>query len=43
MRAALELLANELAAGDVVLIKASRAAGLERLAEGLLGLEGASG
>jgi UDP-N-acetylmuramoyl-tripeptide--D-alanyl-D-alanine ligase len=40
--AALELLASELATGDVVLIKASRAAGLERLAEGLLGLEGAS-
>jgi UDP-N-acetylmuramoyl-tripeptide--D-alanyl-D-alanine ligase len=39
--AALELLASELATGDVVLIKASRAAGLERLAEGLLGLEGA--
>src|SRR5947208_2128785 len=37
--AALELLASELATGDVVLIKASRAAGLERLAEGLLGLE----
>jgi UDP-N-acetylmuramoyl-tripeptide--D-alanyl-D-alanine ligase len=39
--AALELLSSELANGDVVLIKASRAAGLERLAEGLLGLEGA--
>ncbi|HET9117722.1 MAG TPA: cyanophycin synthetase, partial [Pseudonocardiaceae bacterium] len=39
--AALELLSSELAIGDVVLIKASRAAGLERLAEGLLGLEGA--
>ena len=33
---ALELLCSELAAGDVVLIKASRAAGLERIADGLL-------
>ena len=35
--AALELLHGELAPGDVVLIKASRTAGLERIAEGLLG------
>jgi UDP-N-acetylmuramoyl-tripeptide--D-alanyl-D-alanine ligase len=35
--AALEFLRGELAAGDVVLIKASRAVGLERVAEGLLG------
>jgi UDP-N-acetylmuramoyl-tripeptide--D-alanyl-D-alanine ligase len=34
--AALELLHAELAAGDVVLIKASRASGLERIADGLL-------
>ncbi|MGH3841993.1 MAG: UDP-N-acetylmuramoyl-tripeptide--D-alanyl-D-alanine ligase [Pseudonocardiaceae bacterium] len=34
--AAVEFLQGELATGDVVLIKASRAAGLERLAEGLL-------
>jgi UDP-N-acetylmuramoyl-tripeptide--D-alanyl-D-alanine ligase len=33
---ALALLRDELAAGDVVLVKASRAAGLERVAEGLL-------
>ncbi|MGH3788883.1 MAG: UDP-N-acetylmuramoyl-tripeptide--D-alanyl-D-alanine ligase [Pseudonocardiaceae bacterium] len=37
VRTALELLHSELAPGDVVLIKASRAAGLERIAEGLLG------
>jgi UDP-N-acetylmuramoyl-tripeptide--D-alanyl-D-alanine ligase len=35
--AALDLLRAELAPGDVVLIKASRAFGLERIAEGLLG------
>lgn len=35
--AALELLRAEVAAGDVVLIKASRAFGLERIADGLLG------
>ena len=35
--AVLEFLRGELAAGDVVLIKASRAIGLERVAEGLLG------
>ncbi|MGH3672906.1 MAG: glutamate ligase domain-containing protein, partial [Pseudonocardiaceae bacterium] len=34
--AAVELLRNELTGGDVVLVKASRAAGLERIAEGLL-------
>ena len=34
--AALELLRAELRPGDVVLVKASRAAGLERLAAGLL-------
>ena len=33
---ALELLRAELRPGDVVLVKASRAAGLERLAQGLL-------
>jgi UDP-N-acetylmuramoyl-tripeptide--D-alanyl-D-alanine ligase len=33
---ALELLRAELAPGDVVLVKASRAAGLERVAAGLL-------
>ncbi len=38
--AALELLHGELASGDVVLIKASRAVGLERIAEGLLGAAG---
>ncbi|MGH4013290.1 MAG: UDP-N-acetylmuramoyl-tripeptide--D-alanyl-D-alanine ligase [Pseudonocardiaceae bacterium] len=35
--AALELLRGELAPGDVVLVKASRAVGLERIADGLLG------
>lgn len=35
--AAVELLGGELAAGDVVLIKASRSFGLERVAEALLG------
>ncbi|MGH3909412.1 MAG: glutamate ligase domain-containing protein, partial [Pseudonocardiaceae bacterium] len=35
--AALELLRAELAPGDVVLVKASRAFGLERIADGLLG------
>ena len=35
--AALDLLRAEVAAGDVVLIKASRAFGLERIADGLLG------
>jgi UDP-N-acetylmuramoyl-tripeptide--D-alanyl-D-alanine ligase len=34
--AALEFLAGDLAAGDVVLVKASRAAGLERVAAALL-------
>ncbi|MGB8996183.1 MAG: UDP-N-acetylmuramoyl-tripeptide--D-alanyl-D-alanine ligase [Pseudonocardiaceae bacterium] len=38
--AALELLHGELAPGDVVLIKASRTVGLERIAEGLLGAAG---
>ncbi|MGH3779130.1 MAG: UDP-N-acetylmuramoyl-tripeptide--D-alanyl-D-alanine ligase [Pseudonocardiaceae bacterium] len=41
--AALELLHGELVPGDVVLIKASRAVGLERVAEGLLGTEGSRG
>ncbi|MDQ2791839.1 MAG: UDP-N-acetylmuramoyl-tripeptide--D-alanyl-D-alanine ligase [Actinomycetota bacterium] len=41
--AALELLQGELAPGDVVLIKASRTVGLERIAEGLLGAEGSRG
>ncbi len=36
VEAAVSLLRSELAAGDVVLVKASRAAGLERVAEGLL-------
>ncbi len=35
--AALELLRAELEPGDVVLVKASRAAGLDRLADALLG------
>ncbi|HEY2723483.1 MAG TPA: UDP-N-acetylmuramoyl-tripeptide--D-alanyl-D-alanine ligase [Pseudonocardiaceae bacterium] len=35
--AALETLRDELASGDVVLVKASRAFGLERIADGLLG------
>ncbi len=35
--AAIALLRNEIKAGDVVLVKASRAAGLERVATGLLG------
>jgi UDP-N-acetylmuramoyl-tripeptide--D-alanyl-D-alanine ligase len=39
--AAVELLHGELAAGDVVLIKASRSFGLERIAAALLG--GSSG
>jgi UDP-N-acetylmuramoyl-tripeptide--D-alanyl-D-alanine ligase len=34
--AALDLLRDELAPGDVVLVKASRAFGLERIADGLL-------
>ncbi|HEX6402035.1 MAG TPA: UDP-N-acetylmuramoyl-tripeptide--D-alanyl-D-alanine ligase [Pseudonocardiaceae bacterium] len=38
--AALDLLSGELAAGDVVLIKASRSFGLERIAEALLGGSG---
>ncbi len=37
--AALELLRSELRGGDVVLTKASRAFGLERIADGLLGSE----
>ncbi|MGH3513924.1 MAG: glutamate ligase domain-containing protein, partial [Pseudonocardiaceae bacterium] len=40
--AALELLHNELAPGDVVLIKASRTVGLERIAQGLLDAEGSN-
>ena len=36
MPAALELLRAELEPGDVVLVKASRSAGLERVAAGLL-------
>ncbi|MGC1733370.1 MAG: UDP-N-acetylmuramoyl-tripeptide--D-alanyl-D-alanine ligase [Pseudonocardiaceae bacterium] len=40
--AALALLHGELAPGDVVLIKASRTAGLERIAEGLLEAEGSN-
>jgi UDP-N-acetylmuramoyl-tripeptide--D-alanyl-D-alanine ligase len=38
--AALDLLSGELAAGDVVLIKASRSFGFERIAEALLGGSG---
>jgi UDP-N-acetylmuramoyl-tripeptide--D-alanyl-D-alanine ligase len=38
--AALEFLHGELAPGDVVLVKASRAVGLERIADGLLGVAG---
>lgn len=38
--AAIALLRNEVAPGDVVLVKASRAAGLERLAAALVGEEG---
>ena len=34
--AAVELLRKEVRPGDVVLVKASRAVGLERLADGLL-------
>ncbi|HEX8760874.1 MAG TPA: UDP-N-acetylmuramoyl-tripeptide--D-alanyl-D-alanine ligase [Pseudonocardiaceae bacterium] len=41
--AALEFLRGELAAGDVVLIKASRAVGLERVADGLLSSLACSG
>jgi UDP-N-acetylmuramoyl-tripeptide--D-alanyl-D-alanine ligase len=41
--AALEFLRGELAPGDVVLIKASRAVGLERVAQGLLGGVGQTG
>ncbi|MGH3800081.1 MAG: UDP-N-acetylmuramoyl-tripeptide--D-alanyl-D-alanine ligase, partial [Pseudonocardiaceae bacterium] len=41
--AVLELLRGELAPGDVVLVKASRMVGLERVAEGLLGAAGAVG
>jgi UDP-N-acetylmuramoyl-tripeptide--D-alanyl-D-alanine ligase len=37
---ALDVLAGRLAPGDVVLVKASRAAGLERVAEGLVGAAG---
>jgi UDP-N-acetylmuramoyl-tripeptide--D-alanyl-D-alanine ligase len=40
--AALELLHGELAPGDVVLIKASRTVGLERIADGLLDAEGSN-
>jgi UDP-N-acetylmuramoyl-tripeptide--D-alanyl-D-alanine ligase len=40
--AALELLRGELTRGDVVLVKASRSVGLERVAEGLLGAAGAN-
>jgi UDP-N-acetylmuramoyl-tripeptide--D-alanyl-D-alanine ligase len=40
--AALELLRGELTRGDVVLVKASRSVGLERVAEGLLGVAGAN-
>ena len=40
---ALELLRGELTPGDVVLIKASRSAGLERIADGLLGEAGPIG
>ncbi len=40
--AALAILRGELAPGDVVLIKASRTAGLERIAEGLLDAEGSN-
>lgn len=40
---ALEFLHDELAPGDVVLIKASRSAGLELLADGLLGAAGPNG
>ena len=40
--AALELLRAEVRPGDVVLVKASRAVGLERVAEGLLAGEGAA-
>jgi UDP-N-acetylmuramoyl-tripeptide--D-alanyl-D-alanine ligase len=38
--AALDLLARELEPGDVVLVKASRGCGLEKVAEGLLGSAG---
>ncbi|MGQ0716493.1 MAG: UDP-N-acetylmuramoyl-tripeptide--D-alanyl-D-alanine ligase [Pseudonocardiales bacterium] len=38
--AVLDLLRGELSPGDVVLVKASRAFGLERVAEGLLGANG---
>jgi len=41
--AVLEFLRGELAPGDVVLVKASRAAGLERVANGLLGAAGPTG
>ncbi|MET9291731.1 UDP-N-acetylmuramoyl-tripeptide--D-alanyl-D-alanine ligase [Streptomyces sp. NPDC003077] len=40
-RAAIDLLRNELRPGDVVLVKASRSAGLERVAAALLDGEGA--
>jgi len=41
--AARRLLTDELGAGDVVLVKASRSYGLERLAADLLGGTGADG
>jgi UDP-N-acetylmuramoyl-tripeptide--D-alanyl-D-alanine ligase len=41
--AARRLLSDELGAGDVVLVKASRSYGLERLAADLLGSDGADG
>jgi UDP-N-acetylmuramoyl-tripeptide--D-alanyl-D-alanine ligase len=41
--AALEFLRGELAPSDVVLVKASRAVGLERVAEGILGASGPTG
>jgi UDP-N-acetylmuramoyl-tripeptide--D-alanyl-D-alanine ligase len=41
--AALRLLAAEVRPGDVVLVKASRGAGLERVAAGLLGDDGRTG
>ncbi|MGH3812057.1 MAG: UDP-N-acetylmuramoyl-tripeptide--D-alanyl-D-alanine ligase, partial [Pseudonocardiaceae bacterium] len=40
--AVLELLRGELSPGDVVLVKASRAVGLERVADGLLGAAGST-
>jgi UDP-N-acetylmuramoyl-tripeptide--D-alanyl-D-alanine ligase len=41
--AALELLASQLRPGDAVLVKASRGAGLERVAAGLLGADQGTG